>query len=107
MNTHQCLRELGCRPSEACRVEGRHVDLSVPAWVFPPEESKTGEERTVYLTPGVVELTKRLRAERPEGQLLLDRPWKASLRLGRFPGRSPHGKQAATGVPRVIDYYPF
>ena len=32
--------ETGCRPQEALRVEGRHVDLEGGCWAFPVDEAK-------------------------------------------------------------------
>lgn len=65
------MQETGCRPGEVARVEAAHVNLEVGVWVLPEHKTarKTGKPRVVYLTPPVLELTKRLMAESPEGPL--------------------------------------
>ncbi len=65
------MQETGCRPSEVARVTAAHVNLELGVWVFADHKTvkKTGKPRIVYLTPAMVELTKRLMAEHPDGPL--------------------------------------
>lgn len=65
------MQETGCRPSEVARVSAPHVNLEVGVWVFADHKTvkKTGKPRIVYLTPAMVELTKCLMAEHPDGPL--------------------------------------
>jgi integrase len=67
------LQATGCRPSEVSKVTASHCNLQIPAWVFPPEEHKTGKRtgkpRVVYLSPGMVELTRKLILKHPAGPL--------------------------------------
>jgi integrase len=65
------MQETGSRPSEVARVTAAHVNLELGVWVFADHKTvkKTGKPRIVYLTPGMVELTRRLMAEHPEGPL--------------------------------------
>lgn len=65
------LQETGCRPSEVARVTAADVNLELGLWVLPRHKTakKTGRSRVVYLTPAMVELTKRLMVAFPEGPL--------------------------------------
>jgi integrase len=65
------MQETGCRPSEVARVTADHVNLELGVWVFTDHKTvkKTGKPRIVYLTPAMIELTKRLMAEHPGGPL--------------------------------------
>jgi integrase len=75
------LLETGCRPGEARTVCAHHVSLDLGAWVFPPKEhktgGKTGKPRVIYLSPAMLDLTKRLMRENSDGPLFL------SVRGGR------------------------
>jgi integrase len=81
------LLETGCRPGEARTVSSTHVNLDLGAWVFPPKEHKTGKRtgkpRIIYLSPAMIELTKRLMLEHPEGPLFRS-----------FRGGKPYTRQA-------------
>jgi integrase len=70
------LQETGCRPSEVSRVTAAHVNLELSVWVFADHKTvkKTGKPRIVYLTPAMLELTRRLMAEHREGPLFRT-PW--------------------------------
>lgn len=76
------MQETGCRPGEVARVSAADVNLELGVWVLTLHKTakKTGKPRVVYLTPPLVELTKRLMAEFPEGPLF----------------RSPRGKRPFT-----------
>lgn len=56
------LRETGCRPSEICTLTADRVDLEAGTWTVKNKtRTATGERtRTVYLTPTMVELSRRL-----------------------------------------------
>jgi len=76
------LKETGCRPQEARRVEARHLDRAGQCWVFPKDESKGKRQaRIVHLTDGVFALCCRLALKHPSGPLFRNRrgnPWTAS-----------------------------
>jgi integrase len=65
------MQETGCRPSEVARVTAADADLDEGVWVLKKHKTgkKTGQSRTVYLTPAMVELTKRLVEAYPTGPL--------------------------------------
>lgn len=71
--------ETGARPQEITAVEARHFDAANARWVFPPEESKGKRfPRIVYLNAKALEITKRLVALHPQGQLFRNsegEPW--------------------------------
>ena len=51
------MKETGCRPQEARRVEARHLDRESRCWVFPVDESKgKKDKRVVLLTDRVFEI---------------------------------------------------
>jgi integrase len=63
------LRETGCRPSEIATLTADRANLEAGTWrVRNKTRWKTGEDfRTVYLTPAMVELTRRLVEEHGSG----------------------------------------
>lgn len=65
------MQETGCRPSEVARVEAADCNLDLGVWVLHRHKTggKTGKPRVVYLTRAVVDLSRRLAAEHPEGPL--------------------------------------
>ena len=67
----QAMQETGCRPSEVSRVAAENVNLALGVWVFPEHKTakKTGKPRVVYLTPTMVELTRKLMEKYPTGPL--------------------------------------
>jgi integrase len=71
------MKETGCRPQEARRVEARHLDDK--AWVFPAHESKGKREpRVVLLTDNVFAICQRLALKHLEGPLFrtsAGHPW--------------------------------
>jgi integrase len=73
------LEQTGCRPGEVSQVTADDVDLRTGVWVLKEHKTdgKTGESRVVILTPEMVELTKRLMKERPQGPLFLNERGKA------------------------------
>ncbi len=83
------LEHTGCRPGEVGAVTAEDVDLRIGAWVLGEHktEEKTGEPRVIILTPAMLELTKRLIAEHPEGPLFLNedgKPWNRNAIRCRF-----------------------
>jgi integrase len=81
------MRETGCRPQEARRVEARHFDREGRCWTFPKEEAKGGREaRVVLLNDRAFEITQRLALKYPEGPLFRNQrgnPWKKVALLNR------------------------
>ena len=72
------MRDTGCRPQEARRVEARHLDRTAKCWVFPAEESKGEEEpRVVPLTDRVFAICERLALKYPKGPLFRNRAGRA------------------------------
>jgi integrase len=67
----QAMLDTGCRPSEVARVKAAHVDLAAGVWRLPEHKTakKTQKHRVVYLTPALVDLSRELMAEQPEGPL--------------------------------------
>jgi integrase len=95
------LHLTGCRPSEVARVTAAQVNLELGVWVLEQHKTakKTGEPRMVYLNPEMVEMTRRLVAERPTGPLFpskkLGRPFTKNairIRFRRLREKLPHLK---------------
>jgi integrase len=64
------LYQTGCRPSEVTRVTAATVHPDLGVWDFDEHEAaNTGKPRVIYLTPEMVEVSRRLVAERPAGPL--------------------------------------
>ena len=65
------MMETGARPGEVRRVTAENVNLELGVWVFREHKTaqRTGRPRVIYLTPAMLELTRRLVAEHPEGPL--------------------------------------
>jgi integrase len=65
------MQQTGCRPSEIRRVSAANVNLDSGLWVFEKHKTggKTHKVRVVYLTPGMLELSKKLVAKHPIGPL--------------------------------------
>lgn len=97
----QAMLETGCRPSEVARVTAANVDLVVGVWVFSEHKTakKTHKPRVVYLTPAMVELSRRLMEQYPEGPLFRGPRGKAAFtpqnircRFRRLRAKLPHLK---------------
>ena len=56
------MKETGCRPGEVRKVTAAHVNLELGVWVFKEHKTakRTGKPRIIYLTPAMVELTRKL-----------------------------------------------
>jgi integrase len=69
------LRESGARPIELTTLVADQVDLVAGTWtVVNKTRFATGEAtRTIYLTPGLIELSRRLLAKHPRGHLFRNR----------------------------------
>ena len=65
------LIETGCRPSEVVRVTAADVNLDIGVWVLLKHKTgkKTRKPRVIYLTPTMVELSRKLMVEYPEGPM--------------------------------------
>ena len=83
-----CSWDLGCRPQEIKRLEGRHLDLAHQRAVIPTEEGKKGIARAIYIpTDRAMKIIERLATEHPEGPLFLNTrgvPWTAFAVKCRF-----------------------
>ena len=69
------LQETGCRPSEVARVTAADVNLEQGIWFLARHKTmqKTGRPRIIYLTPAMIELSKRLMEINPTGPLFRNR----------------------------------
>jgi integrase len=65
------MQETGARPGEVRKVTAAHANLDLGVWVFKEHKTakRTGRPRIIYLTPAMVELTRRLMEKYPEGPL--------------------------------------
>jgi integrase len=65
------LQETGCRPSEIARLTADEVNLEQGIWLMQRHKTrhKTGRPRVIYLTPVMIELSRRLIKEHPTGAL--------------------------------------
>lgn len=96
------LRETGCRPIEIYTLTADQIDLASGIWrVRNKTRRKTGEPlRTIYLNARMVEMSRRLLGENPQGILFLNshgKPWnrKAIIRrFERFREKSKMGSEA-------------
>jgi integrase len=96
------LRETGCRPSEAYRIEAAMLDQEARVAVLERSKTsaKTGRPRVLFLTPRAAEILARRAAQYPEGPLLRNTdgaPWNrnaVSLRFRRLRARLGLGPEA-------------
>lgn len=74
----QCLRDLGCRPSELTRATASHYDPSINALVYQAnartgqkkhKTARTGKPRVIYLTGEATAIIQRLIVKHPVGPL--------------------------------------
>ena len=62
--------QTGCRPQESLRVVGEYVDTTHARWIFPQTKSKGKKSpRIIYLNDSAFEISSRLLAEFPVGEL--------------------------------------
>jgi len=95
------LQQTGCRPSEVSRLTAADVNLDLGVWVIDQHktEKKTGKPRIVYLNPIMLEMSRKLVVQRPEGPLFpsfkLNRPFTKNAirtRFRRLRKKLPHLK---------------
>ncbi len=57
----------GCRPSEACRLPWKHVDMRRAVCILPVHKTTgvTGKPRTIYLVPAAIEILDKINGELP------------------------------------------
>jgi integrase len=82
------LEQTGARPGEIARVTAADYQEEIGAWVLKEHKAdKTSKARVIYLTPLMVEMTKRLAALHPEGPIFrnrLNRPWRTATVAAQF-----------------------
>jgi integrase len=101
------LWECGCRLQEATLMEERWFQVidreaKQGRWVFPTKKSKgKRQQRIVYLTPVAFEITERLAAKFPEGQIFRQRgkPWDKNTIRCKF-----RRLKAKLGIPELCAY---
>lgn len=64
----------GCRPSEVAGVTASQVNVDLGVWILPQHKTakKTGKPRIIYLSPDMLELTKKLMERHADGPLFLN-----------------------------------
>jgi integrase len=95
------LHETGMRPSEAYRLTARDIDWQRHHAIFRRHKTSRESERprVVYLTPGAMELLRRLAEEHPDGPVLRNKAggsWtrhSVARRFARLRGRFGFGKE--------------
>jgi integrase len=72
------LQESGARPSEVARVKTEDFDPSLGIWVLNQHKTsaKTGKPRVIYLSPRLLELSRTMSEQRPDGLLFPNRTGK-------------------------------
>ncbi|MCA9092308.1 MAG: tyrosine-type recombinase/integrase [Planctomycetaceae bacterium] len=86
------LKETGARPGEVMSVTAADVDPSGQLWILKVHKTAkvTQRPRLIYLTPTMVEITRKLIKKHPEGQLFRSddgKPWNNNsvrLRMSRL-----------------------
>ncbi len=83
------LQETGCRPSEIRKVTAANVHFEAAVWLFRHHKTskKTGRPRVVYLTPAMLDLTRKLVERNPQGPLFRNSrglPWTRNAIRCRF-----------------------
>ena len=65
------MMETGARPGEVRKVTAANVNLDLGVWTFIQHKTakRTGKPRVIYLTPAMVELSRKLIEKYPEGPL--------------------------------------
>jgi integrase len=65
------MMETGARPGEVRKVSAANVNLEAGVWLFEQHKTaeRTGRKRFIYLTPVMIDLTRKLMAKYPEGPL--------------------------------------
>jgi integrase len=99
------LVESGCRPGELRTLTAAKVDLGAGVWrVLNKTRGKTGlTYRSVYLTEGLIELSRRLIEQWPEGPIFRNMKGRAWTATG-LPGRLGEIRKKA-GIPAEVSLY--
>ncbi len=65
------MMETGARPGEVRKVTAAQVNLELGVWIFSEHKTakRTGKPRIIFLTPAMVELSRRLKEKHPTGPL--------------------------------------
>jgi integrase len=65
------MQETGARPGEVRKVTAAHFSEEHGTWVLPEHKTKkkTGKPRVIYLTPAMIDLTRKLSKQWPEGPI--------------------------------------
>jgi integrase len=75
----QALHDTGARPGEITRITSTDFNPEIGAWVLSDHKTQRfGRKRVIYLTPSLVDLTKRLATKHTDGPLFRNRcgrPW--------------------------------
>jgi integrase len=87
----RALELTGARPfSEVAKITAADVDLVKGTWTlrkWKNSRKKKGVKRTIYLVPEMVDMTRRLAAQYPEGPLFrnsIGKPWTRQTLTARF-----------------------
>jgi integrase/recombinase XerC len=103
------MMESGCRPGEIMKVEAKDVSLAEGTWTLHGKTTRaTGRKRIVYLTPVLLEITRRLMAERPEGAIFRNEdgnPWTRQAVNCRF--RRKKNRKKLEALPRDVVAYTY
>jgi integrase len=77
------MKETGCRPQEARKVEAKHFDRTGRCWIIPKPESKGKKEaRVIHLSDKAFEICQRLALKYLEGPLFRNssgNPWRTEV----------------------------
>ena len=65
------MMQTGCRPGEVARLTAANVNIELGLWVFNEHKTsrKTKKPRVVYLTPSMLELSRKMVAKLPDSPL--------------------------------------
>ncbi len=102
------LLESGARPGEVSNLTPENVNLDLGVWVLKKHKTKkkTGKPRIVYLTPALLEMSRRLMGETAAGQPLFrnskGNAWTRSSLHFRFEGLRKKFPHLADVVPYTL-----
>lgn len=101
------MQESGARPGEVMKVTAADVDLDAATWTVKGKDyNKTGKLRVIYLTPTLLEMTRRLMAAHPVGPLFRNadgNPWRRRAVNNRF-NRKKNRKKAPRIDREIVAY---
>jgi integrase len=100
------MMETGARPGEVRKVTAAHVNLELGVWIFKEHKSakRTGRARVIYLTPAMVELSRKLVEKYPEGPLFRGPRSKRGFTKNGVRCRFKRIRQALPKMVGVISY---